>query len=220
MEPISSCSPGSWTARRPPSGAGCTAPAPPARSSSRPSATPPASSRPWRPGRTSRGRVRALARALIESSVEVTGTSTPTRRRARGPGAPPHARARRARRGDLPITKDQSEELLLDLRHLWLRSRQMTARSSCAAPFIQASSFYLARLLREPGPDVHGRPVEGGVDAVRGAVLRPQGVPHAELELTWRRSSSRSTACSPWPILQGREVPHAPPPHGVTGTSR
>jgi asparaginyl-tRNA synthetase len=63
-----------------------------------------------------------------------------------------------------PITKDQSEELLLDLRHLWLRSRQMTATLKLRSTVIQAlKGFYLGEGFYESqGPMFTGGQVEGG----------------------------------------------------------
>ncbi len=110
------------------------------------------------------GEFEPLARALIESSVEVTGTVHPD---ARAPGGR-ELHLKRARvvhaAETFPITKDQSEELLLDLRHLWLRSRQMTATLKLRSTIIQAlKSFYLGEGFYESqGPMFTGGQVEGG----------------------------------------------------------
>ena len=110
------------------------------------------------------GEFEPFARALIESSVEVTGTVHPD---ARAPGGRElhltHARVVHAAE-TFPITKDQSEELLLDLRHLWLRSRQMTATLKLRSTVIQAlKGFYLGEGFYESqGPMFTGGQVEGG----------------------------------------------------------
>jgi asparaginyl-tRNA synthetase len=73
------------------------------------------------------GEFEAAAKALVESSVIVKGTA---RRDKRAPGgwelqATGFMVVGAAQ--PFPITKDQSEEWLRENRHLWLRSRRMTA---------------------------------------------------------------------------------------------
>jgi len=65
--------------------------------------------------------------ALVESSVEVEGT---VREEPRSPGGKElHVKSFNVVQfaEPFPITKDQSEDFLLDQRHLWVRSRKMTA---------------------------------------------------------------------------------------------
>src|SRR3970282_33334 len=68
----------------------------------------------------------AVERALIESAVEVRGTVA---KDARAPGGV-EIRASHVRvvhfAEKFPIQEDLSEELLLDVRHLWVRSQRMT----------------------------------------------------------------------------------------------
>ena len=110
------------------------------------------------------GEFEDLKRALVESSVEVVGTPVPD---SRAPGGRElHlTRARVVHQAEpFPITKDQSEELLLDLRHLWLRSRQMTATLKLRSTIINAlGDFYRGEGFYESqGPMFTGGQVEGG----------------------------------------------------------
>lgn len=69
---------------------------------------------------------RDAEKALIESSVELSGT---VRKDARAPGGYEiQAKAFRVTHFSeaFPIAKDQSTEFLLDVRHLWLRSQKLT----------------------------------------------------------------------------------------------
>jgi asparaginyl-tRNA synthetase len=86
----------------------------------------------------------AAASASIESSVEVTGTMHQDGRapggyevraisyRVVGPALP------------FPITEYQSEELLLDNRHLWIRSREQTAVMKVKATLLAGAREWLA----------------------------------------------------------------------------
>jgi len=66
------------------------------------------------------------ADAYIESSIEVTGT-TKIDKRAPGGLELQVERVALVNRGEpFPISKDLSDEFLLDVRHLWLRSQKMT----------------------------------------------------------------------------------------------
>jgi asparaginyl-tRNA synthetase len=105
-----------------------------------------------------------LKKALVESSVEVTGHVN-VDERAPG-GRELHVRSARVihRAEDFPIYKDKSEEYLLDVRHLWLRSREMTATLKLRSTVIKAlRQFYFDRGFHESqGPMFVGGQVEGG----------------------------------------------------------
>jgi asparaginyl-tRNA synthetase len=107
---------------------------------------------------------RALKKALVESSVEVTGHVNPDER-APG-GRELHVTSARVvhRADDFPIYKDKSEEYLLDVRHLWLRSREMTATLKLRSTVIEAlRRFYFDRgYFESQGPMFVGGEVEGG----------------------------------------------------------
>ncbi len=100
----------------------------------------------------------------VESSIQVTGV---LRREARAPGGYEiHARRYRLihRAERFPITRDKSDEFLLDNRHLWVRSRQMNAvlkiRSSvfwAIHEWFRENGYYEVQ-----GPMFVGAAVEGG----------------------------------------------------------
>jgi asparaginyl-tRNA synthetase len=106
----------------------------------------------------------ALKRALVESSVELTGRVNPDER-APG-GRELHVSTARVVHAseDFPIAKDKSEEYLLDVRHLWLRSREMTATLKLRSTVISAlRDYYLGEGYYESqGPMFVGGQVEGG----------------------------------------------------------
>jgi asparaginyl-tRNA synthetase len=66
-------------------------------------------------------------RALIESSVQVSGTVKEDKRAPGGYELQVTGVAVVSFAEPFPITKDQSPEFLLDERHLWIRSRKMTS---------------------------------------------------------------------------------------------
>ncbi|MCD6404063.1 MAG: asparagine--tRNA ligase [Nanoarchaeota archaeon] len=71
--------------------------------------------------------LKGVEKARIESSVIVSG---PLKKDKRAPGGHEIAVEKLKVVGEaevFPITKDQSVEFLLDVRHLWLRSRKLTA---------------------------------------------------------------------------------------------
>ncbi|HID74346.1 MAG TPA: asparagine--tRNA ligase, partial [Thermoplasmata archaeon] len=104
------------------------------------------------------------AKALVETSLVVEGEVVEDERA-------PGGREVRATRIEIlgpaepfPISRDESEEFLLDIRHLWLRSREMTAIMK-----IRSTVFDLFRgFFRERGfheahaPIFVGGAVEGG----------------------------------------------------------
>ena len=106
----------------------------------------------------------ALGRALVESSVEVTGRVSPDER-APGGRELHVTRAKVVGAAEpFPITKDKSEEYLLDVRHLWLRSREMTATLKLRGTIIEAlGQFYRDRgYFESQGPMFTSGQVEGG----------------------------------------------------------
>jgi asparaginyl-tRNA synthetase len=66
-------------------------------------------------------------KALIESSVHITGTVKEDKRAPGGYELQVSNLTVVNFAEPFPITKDQSPELLLDLRHLWIRSRKLTS---------------------------------------------------------------------------------------------
>ncbi len=107
---------------------------------------------------------KALEKALVESSVELSGSVNPDER-APG-GRELHVTSARVVHPseDFPIYKDKSEEYLLDVRHLWLRSREMTATLKLRSTVIEAlRRFYFDRgYFESQGPMFVGGQVEGG----------------------------------------------------------
>jgi len=110
------------------------------------------------------GQFDALKRALVESSVEITGL-VHADERAPG-GRELHVTSAKVVHAaeDFPIYQDKSEEYLLDVRHLWLRSREMTATLKLRSTVISAlRDFYLDHGYYESqGPMFVGGQVEGG----------------------------------------------------------
>jgi asparaginyl-tRNA synthetase len=106
----------------------------------------------------------ALKKALVESSVEITGRVNPDER-APG-GRELHVTSARvvSAAEDFPIYKDKSEEYLLDVRHLWLRSREMTATLKLRSTIIQAlrEHYFSEGYYESQGPMFVGGQVEGG----------------------------------------------------------
>ncbi|MFH1221596.1 MAG: asparagine--tRNA ligase [Candidatus Micrarchaeota archaeon] len=83
----------------------------------------------------------AASSCFIESSIMLTGT---VKKDSRAPGGAElqTEQVRLISKGEpFPISKDLSDEFLLDVRHLWLRSRKMTA--------IMQARNYLLGYLRE-----------------------------------------------------------------------
>jgi len=63
-----------------------------------------------------------------------------------------------------PITKDKSDEFLLDIRHLWLRSREMTATLKIRETLMEAArEYFKENFYHEVTPPMFvGAAVEGG----------------------------------------------------------
>jgi asparaginyl-tRNA synthetase len=110
------------------------------------------------------GQFDALKRALVESSIEVAG-------RVNADERAPGGRELHVTEAEVvhsaepfPITKDKSEEYLLDVRHLWLRSREMTATLKVRGTVIEAlGQFYRDKdYFESQGPMFTSGQVEGG----------------------------------------------------------
>ena len=102
--------------------------------------------------------------ATIESSVEITGT---IREEKRSPGGLEISGSKITIVGlseVFPITRDQSVEFLLDNRHLWLRSRQLTYIQQIRAAVFDAARewFKLNNFLEVHCPMFITAAVEGG----------------------------------------------------------
>jgi asparaginyl-tRNA synthetase len=106
----------------------------------------------------------AAQRACIESSITIEGTLRPD---GRAPGgvelqATKFGLIHQAER--FPITKDQSEEWLLDQRHLWIRSRELTAVWRVKAAILRAAREYFDQhqYVEMTPPIITGSSCEGG----------------------------------------------------------
>jgi len=102
--------------------------------------------------------------ATIESSVEITGT---LREEARSPGGLEISGSQITLIGlseVFPITRDQSIEFLLDNRHLWLRSRQLTYLQQIRSAVFDSARewFKLNNFLEVHCPMFITAAVEGG----------------------------------------------------------
>ena len=110
------------------------------------------------------GQFEAFKRALVESSVEVIGKVNPDERAPGGRELHVTGVAVVHPAEPFPITKDKSEEYLLDVRHLWLRSREMTATLKLRSTVIESlRQYYFEQGYHESqGPMFVGGQVEGG----------------------------------------------------------
>lgn len=82
-------------------------------------------------------------RVTIETSIEVEGTCFKEKKAVTGYEI--HATRIKVYQiaEAFPITKDKSDEFLLDIRHLWLRSREMTAVMKMRETVVQAIRSYM-----------------------------------------------------------------------------
>ncbi|MGC8608445.1 MAG: amino acid--tRNA ligase-related protein, partial [Thermoplasmata archaeon] len=100
----------------------------------------------------------------IESSLEVTGILKKDTRATTGYEIEVTSFRIYQKNENFPITKDQSEEFLLDNRHLWIRSREFTSvlkiRSSIFKAF--ADYFYEKGYYNVQPPFMVSTAVEGG----------------------------------------------------------
>jgi asparaginyl-tRNA synthetase len=80
----------------------------------------------------------ALDKLSIESAIEVEGTLHPDKRAPTGYEVRASKFSVVHQAETYPITKDQSKEFLMDQRHLWIRSRKMTAIMKVRHTLMQA----------------------------------------------------------------------------------
>lgn len=97
----------------------------------------------------------AAEKLLIESSVEIEGTIKEDSRAPTGYEISVEKINVIHVAEVFPITKDQSTEFLLDVRHLWLRSRKMTAIMKIRSTIFEAiDNFYRQRGFFEVAPPI------------------------------------------------------------------
>jgi len=103
-------------------------------------------------------------KALIESSVEVEGVIAEDKRAPGGVEIRTTSFKVVSFAEPFPITENQSEELLMDYRHLWLRSREMTAMLKVRSTIFGAiDEFFRSRGYYEfQAPTLTGSSCEGG----------------------------------------------------------
>ena len=96
-----------------------------------------------------------LDKALIESSMEIEGTLHEDKRAPTGYELRAISFNVVQRAEKYPITKDQSPEFLLDMRHLWIRSRKLTAAMKVRHTVMQAfREFYIKNGYLEWAPPI------------------------------------------------------------------
>jgi len=100
----------------------------------------------------------------IEASMEITGTIKKDERAPTGYELSVKEFKIIGASDTFPITKDQSPEFLLDKRHLWLRSRKMTAILKVRSTYIQARDeiFRNEGFYRFDAPILQPSQCEGG----------------------------------------------------------
>ncbi|MBU0979810.1 MAG: asparagine--tRNA ligase [Nanoarchaeota archaeon] len=106
-----------------------------------------------------------VAKSLsIEASVEITGTIKEDKRAPTGYEIHIENLNLVGESDTYPITKDQSPEFLLDKRHLWIRSRKLTAVMKVKHTVLQAfREFYIEKGFFEmPPPILQPNQCEGG----------------------------------------------------------
>lgn len=105
-----------------------------------------------------------LSSMTIESSMELTGTVKQDARAVTGYEIEISSFRIYQRNDSFPITKDQSEELLLDMRHLWVRSREFTAVMKIRSTLFRAFSdfYYLNGYYQVQTPMMVSTAAEGG----------------------------------------------------------
>jgi len=101
---------------------------------------------------------------LVESSVEIEGTIKEDKRAPTGYEIDASKINIVGIAGDFPINKDVNEELLGDRRHLWLRSRKMTASMKIRSNILFALHEYMHKsgFIEIHAPSMSGAASEGG----------------------------------------------------------
>ncbi|EQD56721.1 asparaginyl-tRNA synthetase, partial [mine drainage metagenome] len=99
-----------------------------------------------------------------ESSLELTGTVSKDPRGVTGYEIKVHGGKIYQRNESFPISKDKSEEFLLDIRHLWLRSREFTAVLKIRSTAFNAFSEFFNKegFYNVQGPMMVSAQTEGG----------------------------------------------------------
>lgn len=107
---------------------------------------------------------KAAEKILIESSVKLTGSIKEDKRAPTGYEIEVEDLEVVHYAEPFPVTKDQSYEYLLDVRHLWLRSRKMTAMLKVRSTVFGAIHEYFRDLgyYEFHSPSIIGQAAEGG----------------------------------------------------------
>jgi asparaginyl-tRNA synthetase len=115
-------------------------------------------------GQVSKDQWQALQKVLVESSMELEGTIREDKRSPTGYEVDVTDLRVVGYAEPYPITKEINEELLLDRRHLWLRSRKMTAIMKIRSTVLEAiHEFYHSRGFYEyQSPIFQSVQCEGG----------------------------------------------------------
>lgn len=105
-----------------------------------------------------------VQKLTIESSIEIEGTIKEDKRAPTGYEVQVKNLTLIHPAERFPITKDQSEEFLLDKRHLWIRSRELTAVWKVKAQVLKACrDFFEEKKFYEVTPPIiTGSSCEGG----------------------------------------------------------
>lgn len=100
----------------------------------------------------------------IESSLEVSGTLKKDDRAVTGYELQLSDFKIYQRNDSFPITKDKSEDFLLDIRHLWIRSREFTAVLKIRSTLFESFKDYLVEngYYEVQGPMMVSTATEGG----------------------------------------------------------
>ncbi|MFH0836858.1 MAG: asparagine--tRNA ligase [Candidatus Aenigmatarchaeota archaeon] len=94
-------------------------------------------------------------KVLIEASIKLTGIIKKDERAPTGYEVEVKNLELVGEGGVFPITKDQSNEFLLDVRHLWLRSRKLTAVMKIRSTVFQAvDEFFRGKGFYEIAPPI------------------------------------------------------------------
>ncbi len=106
----------------------------------------------------------AVNKILVESSCEITGNIVEDKRAPTGFEIKTEKLNVVQFADVFPITKDQSTELLLDVRHLWIRSRQLTAIFKIKSTVLEASREFFKKegYYEVTPPIITGSSCEGG----------------------------------------------------------
>ena len=109
-------------------------------------------------------KMKDLVSLTIESSISITGTVRQDPRAITGYELDISDFRIYQRNENFPITKDKGEEFLLDMRHLWLRSREMTSIMKIRSTAFKAFSdfFYSNGYYQTQGPMMVSTATEGG----------------------------------------------------------